>query len=442
MSADDESVRSIRLLPDAVRGRVVALAAEAIGRLPAEQLPAPLKRVASFAPARRARLAGSQIAAVLESDEELRGRVGTQVREEVAEVATALEAGAPPAAADPVLVASVAYLLRPDGWERVLDESLALLEAERDSQAGRQNADQAERMRAQVQAAQDELRTARARHREETSRLKAENSALRQRLADERSRVAEARSAAESAGQAVLEAERAAEAGLAAGESENRRLRSRLEELESELAALRRSERTERGQESLRARLLLDTLLDAAQGLRRELALPAVEGAPADAVEAHVAEQGSRSSSGHGSMSVDDPALLEQLLALPRAHLVVDGYNVTKSTWPELPLDQQRDRLLRGLAPLAARSGSEVTVVFDAADSQDRPPVNKPRNVRVLFSPVGVIADDVIRDLVAAEPAGRPLTVVTSDRAVVADVLRSGARAVSAMALARLLGRP
>ena len=53
---------------------------------------------------------------------------------------------------------------------------------------------------------------------------------------------------------------------------------------------------------------------------------------PADAVEAHVAEQGSRdAASGHGSLASDDPALLEQLLALPRVHLVVDGYNVTKT---------------------------------------------------------------------------------------------------------------
>ncbi len=125
---------------------------------------------------------------------------------------------------------------------------------------------------------------------------------------------------------------------------------------------------------ALRARLLLDTLLDTAQGLRRELALPAVEGSPGrrrrgarrGAGEPHLVRAGARSPS-------DDPALLEQLLALPRAHLVVDGYNVTKTAWPELSLERQRDRLLAGLAPLVARSGAEVTVVFDAADTTDRP---------------------------------------------------------------------
>jgi predicted RNA-binding protein with PIN domain len=191
----------------------------------------------------------------------------------------------------------------------------------------------------------------------------------------------------------------------------------------------------------MRARLLLDTLLETTQGLRRELALPAVEGSPADAVEAHVAEQGSNGSSGQGSLSSEDPVFLDQLLGLPRVHLVVDGYNVTKTAWPELSLERQRDRLLGGLAPLVARSGAEVTVVFDAADSVDRPLVNRPRGVRVLFSPPGVIADDVIRELVAAEPRGRPVVVVSSDQEVARDVARDGARVAASPALSRLLSR-
>ncbi len=74
-----------------------------------------------------------------------------------------------------------------------------------------------------------------------------------------------------------------------------------------------------------------------------------------------------------------------------------------------MSLERQRERLTSGLAPLVARTGAETTVVFDAADTPERPVVNRPRGVRVLFSPFGVIADDVIRELVAAEPQGRPL---------------------------------
>ena len=59
-------------LPEAVRQRVVGLAADALGRMPAEQLPAALKRVAAFAPRRRAKLAGTQIAGVLQNQSDMR----------------------------------------------------------------------------------------------------------------------------------------------------------------------------------------------------------------------------------------------------------------------------------------------------------------------------------------------------------------------------------
>ena len=58
-----------------------------------------------------------------------------------------------------------------------------------------------------------------------------------------------------------------------------------------------------------------------------------------------------------------------------------------------------------------------------------------PRGVRVVFSPEGVIADDVIRQLVAAEPRGRVVVVVTGDQAVTRDISREGARAVPVSAL-------
>jgi predicted RNA-binding protein with PIN domain len=120
-------------------------------------------------------------------------------------------------------------------------------------------------------------------------------------------------------------------------------------------------------------------------------------------------------------------------------HLIVDGYNVSKTGYPELPLADQRTRLVGQLAALAARTGVEVTVVFDGAGVVSAP-TRGSRGVRVLFSDAGVPADDVIRDLVAAEPQGRPVVVGTSDRAVVASVRTCGAYAVpSSVLLGRLV---
>ena len=66
-----------------------------------------------------------------------------------------------------------------------------------------------------------------------------------------------------------------------------------------------------------------------------------------------------------------DAAALDAVLALPHAHLVVDGYNVTKTGYGDLPLEQQRTRLIASLAPLAAQSGAEITIAFDGGA---RPP--------------------------------------------------------------------
>ncbi len=437
-AADGELVTP---LAEPVRQRVVSLAADALAQLPPEQVPAPLKRVAAFAPGRRAKLAGTQIAGALEADPDFREHIGRQVRLALPAVAAALDAGNVPAAGDPVEVAAVAYLLRPPRWSTVVADAADAAEVERHLHRSRQQSEHADRLQRRLEEATEELRAARQRHRDELARLKADNAELRHRLGDVRARLRAAEEEVSAARGSADEAESARAAAGAAAEAEARRLRSRIEELEAEVAAGRRAERSDRGSGALRARLLLDTLLETAQGLRRELALPAVQGSPADQVAAHLAEQGSRTPTSHGSLSVDDPALLEQLLVLPRAHLVVDGYNVTKSAWSELSLERQRDRLVAGLAPLAARTGAETTVVFDAADTKERPPVNSPRRVRVLFSPAGVIADDVIRQLVDAEPPGRPVVVVTSDQAVVRDVTRAGARTAGAAALVRLLGR-
>jgi predicted RNA-binding protein with PIN domain len=422
-----------------VRARVVVLASEALSRLDPDRVPRSLRRIATFAPSRRARLAGGQILGVLESDPEFRECLATEVEGIVGDLAAAVREGRAPAAADPVEVAATAYLLRPQEWTAVVGAAAEAVLSETRS-AGEAEAEQRlERARRRLSELEAENHDLRAHQRDQVDRVKAENSELRRRLGETRARLREAESAAESARETAGAELAAARQATAAAESETRRLRARLAELEGELAASRRTERATKAGETVRARLLVDTLLDAAQGLRRELALPAVERLPADTVQALDPEGGVRTSTAYGSLPVGDPALLEELLRMPRAHLIVDGYNVTKTSWPELTLEHQRDRLLRGAAALQSRTGAELTVVFDAAETTTRPRVSPPRGLRVRFSPPGVIADDVIRDLVAVEPSGRVVVVASSDQAVARDVLAAGFRVVPAAALAALL---
>ena len=61
-----------------------------------------------------------------------------------------------------------------------------------------------------------------------------------------------------------------------------------------------------------------------------------------------------------------DGSLLDRMLDGLHVHLIVDGYNLTKTGYGSLPLADQRSRLVSSLGALAARTGVEVTVAFDA----------------------------------------------------------------------------
>lgn len=108
------------------------------------------------------------------------------------------------------------------------------------------------------------------------------------------------------------------------------------------------------------------------------------------------------------------------------ALILVDGYNVAKLGWPGRSLAEQRDALVTRSENLARRHGADVAIVFDG-DSVVGAHADRRRSVRVVFSPTGVTADDVIREEVARLPIDRAVVVVTNDREIVADVRRDGA---------------
>ena len=122
-------------------------------------------------------------------------------------------------------------------------------------------------------------------------------------------------------------------------------------------------------------------------------------------------------------------------------HVLVDGYNVTKTGYGTLSLAEQRARLLSGLGALVARTRVEATCVFDGATLDSPVPATAPRGVRVLFSQSGQTADELIDRLVRAEPPGRPLVVVSTDGEVAARAVAAGARSVASAALLRRLDR-
>jgi predicted RNA-binding protein with PIN domain len=427
------------LLPEPVRQRIVALTAAALPGLPTEELPVPLRRVAKFAPNRRARLGGPTIATQLSSDPLFRQRITSRVLVEAGGLGAAVIAGTAPAAADPVEVAALAYLVRPRGWRDLVEAAGAAVRAEVDSaviaelvREAEQRATRAEHDRAVARVEADKLRDEVARVREELGQLREEARVLARSL---REASARERKATE---MLATEKGRAARRG-ADHDAELRRIRARLAEAEAVAGATRQTAKEARSVDDARLWLLLETIGQAAVGLRRELALDPADRMPADYVADAFADRPAATTSAR-ALDTDDPVRLDELLAMPRVHLVADGYNVTKRGFGEMSLEQQRKRLITGLGGLAAQTGAEVTVVFDGAERMHGlPPA--PRGVRVLFSRKGETADDLIRRLVRAEPAGRPVVVVSSDREVADGVRRHGAYPLGADSLLRRLAR-
>lgn len=418
-------------LPDAVRGRLAEIAADAVAEIPAVDIPQPVRPVARFAPAKRARLGAAPLLAGLRGFPAFRTAVTEWAREHRPTVLDLT-------AADPA-AAAVAALLLVDGAavhylelvrRRAAD---AALRAERDAALHK-----ATRLAAEVTRLRTELDRAEGNAGQVVGEREAELEKLLKRLREQGVRLREARDEAAAARadaeQMRVQTELERKSLTAERDRERERAdaeRAKARRAESDAQAARQAAREARQADEVRLALLVDTLDGAVTGLRRELALGGTGPRPADLVRGASAAQ---SAVGR----VADPAALDRLLALPTVHMVVDGYNVTKTGYPELPLVDQRERLIHQLAALAARTGAEVTLVFDGAGVVSVPTA-APRGVRVLFSDPGVLADDVIRALVTAEPEGRPVVVVTSDRAVADSVRRRGAHPVpSAVLLARI----
>jgi predicted RNA-binding protein with PIN domain len=121
---------------------------------------------------------------------------------------------------------------------------------------------------------------------------------------------------------------------------------------------------------------------------------------------------------------------VDQLLRVPGAVVLVDGYNLSMASSPTLPIAVQRDQAINLLTAAHARTGSEIHVVFDGGDVGERPSVQAPLGIRVHFSPSGVEADDVLIELVPSIDPDRAVVVVSSDGRVRDGVRRFGANVV------------
>lgn len=331
-------------------------------------------------------------------------------------------------AATPELVDEIGrlWLQRPDGWRERIDELVAhdlraseIAETEaavRREQRRREAAEQvAVRSRSEIAAM-----TARI------EQLDADLTAMRRRI-DE-----------------LVQAEDEVRAELRDARLEARHARDR------ERAAVERAERLEANTraaadardraEAVRDEVLAERVVDSEQ--RARLAqLAALARRLADGLD-HLDAVGAGRDEGStgdanrrtpipvpGGLAASATASIDHLLRSGAA-ILVDGYNVSMLGWPGLDLEAQRNALVDLLEAVTSRTGAEISVVFDGAAVVGAV-ADRRRSVRVVYSPPGVIADDVIRSEVDRLPASRHVVVVTSDAEIVRDVRAKGANTVA-----------
>jgi len=122
---------------------------------------------------------------------------------------------------------------------------------------------------------------------------------------------------------------------------------------------------------------------------------------------------------------------------------LVDGHNLI-GRLPDLRLDDPDDeaKLVARLRTYCARTRKRITVVFDHGLPGGRSRELSGGRLEVVFASVGHTADGILRERIRRTLDPRGLTVVTSDRQVIAAAQARGARVMRSEEFASQLSTP
>jgi len=123
--------------------------------------------------------------------------------------------------------------------------------------------------------------------------------------------------------------------------------------------------------------------------------------------------------------------------------LLIDGHNLI-GRLPDLRLDDPDDeaKLVMRLRTYSARTRKRVTVVFDRGLPGGRSRELSGAGVEVVFAATGHTADGILRERIRRARDPRGLTVVTSDREVIAAAQARGARVMRSEEFSPRLSAP
>lgn len=328
-------------------------------------------------------------------------------------------------AATPEIVDEVGmlWLTRPEGWEQAAADAWARVTADRAAQeeAGELRKEQRRREAAEQAAARARLEVAE----------------LKEQAARERERAIEAERELDRVGVELAAAQRRVrelERGVARRDAGSRKVAEQVGAVAEEVAELQARLAAAEAARDAALESRADDVTAGHDRRLRELLLEALAltgpGATADGAKRPRKRAARTPLPIPGGLYGNSEAAAEHLLKVSGVMVLVDGYNVAKLGWPDLSLERQRERCIDAAETLARRWGTDLHVVFDGADVVGGH-TRARRLVRVVYSPEGVLADDVLRAEVAALDPSRPVVVVTNDQAVLADVKANGANTVS-----------
>ena len=360
------------------------------------------------------------------------------------------------------------WLTRPEGWDQELETMASGVAEAGEAAADRRAENEARRRLAGAEAATQRAEAAAASAQAESARAVA---ALAEERRARRAAAEQAEDLARRLEQVTSERDQARNERDRARE-EGSRARRRVTELNEAMEELRRAPPPEpdppalpepdpadtvAAEEVRRAGAALFQAAGAAAGMAESLRRAAEAlgaGAPPPAVPADVpapppAPAPRPSRPPRRTPVALPPAVLDDsteaadfLVRVPGITVLVDGYNASQLGWYELPIAEQRRRLVDALTEMAMRSGADVTVIFDGAESVWPAAVPKTTPlVKVQFSPADVEADDVILARVADIDSSRPVLVASSDRRVRDGAAAQGANVISSDQLLAALRR-
>jgi predicted RNA-binding protein with PIN domain len=396
------------LQPDAERAVIRGLSAF-MKATPAQELPAPLRPIRSFAP----RALGPHRKALLDAlgDAAFGPRIVRWLDDKQH----------PLSKKDAEILRLAAE--RPEGWEEQLAGGPAGVKPSRPQPKGAvADAKGLEREKEKVRRARDEVKRVRA----EAAQMVQAEKALREKLEAEVASLREALKDEQRRAAAAEKGRTAAETQLARGQ---RKSRAASEQLEAKMDRLKRELKEARNAAKARdPRPAAEKEGAAARPPRKKDPLPQVPAGPRKPLP-----------SVPGLLD-DHPRTLDAWLGADGVQLLVDGYNVTKSKggFGDLELPAQRLRLVQEINSLARKKKVKATIVFDGSHVP-------PGSARLAKGPAVVeysrpdeIADDHLIALLEQLPP-YPAVVVTDDRELRSRAAKLGATVAGSKQLLTLI---